>query len=247
MKVELLGLHMPEALGRGSPEQLIELAGRTCYQSQDKITPKSSEAFVERVVQLGHLSVLEHSYATFRISGCSRAMTHQLVRHRLMAISQESQRYCDEQGMYERGYYVVPKAVCDLAKRRLDSLVPHAGSETVGWWYEEAICKIDDLYRDLQAIIRAGREKGLTLAKTNEDARFLLPNACVSQIVISANFRELRHIFRVRCSKHAQWEIRAVAIAMLCVVREKAPAVFGDFKIQKEKDGTETAATEERE
>jgi len=250
MRVELLGIHMPFLQSTGSPEQLIELAGRTCYQSQDKITPESSREFVKRVVKLGHLSVLEHSYATFRISECSRAMTHQLVRHRLIAASQESQRYCDEEGMYKQGYFVTPKAVRDLVYAPVEKLVLGATTavgETVGEWYDGCIKQIDEMYQDLQALIRAGREKGLTRAKTNEDARFLLPNACMSQIVISANFRELRHIFRVRCSKHAQWEIRAVAVAMLRIMKEEAPAVFGDFEIYHEKDGTKTAVTEEGE
>lgn len=87
------------------------------------------------------------------------------------------------------------------------------------------------MYQKLQSMLKTGQEKGLTKAKVNEDARFLLPNACVSQIVISANFRELRHIFTVRCGPHAQWEIRGVALAMLKIMQWMAPSVFDDLKI----------------
>ncbi len=225
MKVELLAI-TPD------PELVIERAGRTCYQSQEKMTPETTAKFIRGIVKSGHHSVLEHAYATFRITGCSRAMTHQLVRHRFMAISQESQRYCDEKGMAKRGYFVVPRAVREMSvvsviDLGLDS--PEQNDVSLGGWYAGWMFSIDQAYQQLQAMIREGKRQGLTQAKSNEDARFLLPNACASEIVISANFREFRHIFTVRCDSHAQWEIRGGAIQMLRLLKACAPSVFGDF------------------
>jgi thymidylate synthase (FAD) len=195
MKVELLAITQ-------DAEKLIEQAGRTCYQSHDNTQGGSAKAFIEKIIKNGHHSVLEHAYATFLITGVSRTLTHQLVRHRLMAISQQSQRYCNE----ENFAYVTPDAIKDnlQAEKLFDEFMAVA---------KESYCKL--------------QQAGLK----NEDARYVLPNAVCSEIVISANFRELRHIFAVRCSKKAQLEIRKCALSMLTIMKKKAPAVFGDFNV----------------
>ncbi len=170
LEVELISI-TPEA------EKVIEQAGRTCYLSFDKIGANSQADFIRRLLKMGHDSPLEHAYATFRIKNCSRAMTHQLVRHRLMSVCQQSQRYVDE----EKFDYVMPEEM---------------PSEFA-----------DDFHNDMQIIqqmYHKWRQRGLK----KEDARFVLPNACTSEIVVSANFREWRHIFDVRISQKAQWEIR---------------------------------------
>lgn len=180
------------------PEKVIEQAGRTCYLSFDRIDDDSQSAFIRRLITMGHESPLEHAYATFRVRNCSRAMTHQLVRHRLMAISQQSQRYVDE----EEFAYVVPE---DLPAEF-----------------------VEDFHRDMRTIremYRKWRDRGVK----REDARFVLPNACVSEIVVSANFREWRHIFSLRLSAKAQWEIRKACGRMLAILKEHAPACFGDI------------------
>lgn len=182
------------------PEDVIEQAGRTCYLSFEKIGAKNSSDFIQRLIKMGHDSPLEHAYATFRIRNCSRAMTHQLVRHRLMAVSQQSQRYVSEDAFD----YVVPEAMSD----------------------EFA----DDYHNDMamiQQMYKKWRERGLK----REDARFVLPNACTSEIVVSANFREWRHIINLRTSKKAQWEIRNATMMILAKLREKAPACFSDIII----------------
>jgi thymidylate synthase (FAD) len=186
------------------PQSVIEQAGRTCYLSFDKMDDDSSGGFIRRLIKMGHESPLEHAYATFRISNCSRAMTHQLVRHRLMAVSQQSQRYVDEEGFT----YVVPESM---------------PAEFV-----------DDFHRDMQTIqqmYQKWRDRGLL----KEDARFVLPNACTSEIVVSADFREWRHIFKLRTSPKAQWEIRKACQAMLAVLRERAPECFADIGSEQEK------------
>jgi thymidylate synthase (FAD) len=190
MKVELLAI-------TPHPERVIELAARTCYQSGDRMKNGESPSLLKRLLVSGHESPFEHAYATFRISGCSRAMTHQLVRHRLMAVSQKSQRYVSEKSFE----YVIPESVpADRVKE----------------------------FKDDMEVIRQMYMKWKGMGLRNEDARFVLPNACATEIVISANFREFRHIFRVRCSPHAQWEIRDACMRMLKVLHEHAPHVFGD-------------------
>jgi thymidylate synthase (FAD) len=191
LEVELIAM-TPE------PEKVIEQAGRTCYLSFDRMEEDSAADFIRRLIKVGHESPLEHAYATLRISTISRAMTHQLVRHRLMAISQQSQRYVDE----EQFSYVVPE---------------NMPAEFV-----------EDFRRDMrtiQAMYRKWRDRGLR----KEDARFVLPNACVSEIVVSADFREWRHIFKLRTSPKAQWEIRQACGLMLALLKERAPACFDDI------------------
>jgi thymidylate synthase (FAD) len=179
-------------------QKVIEMAGRTCWQSCDKADDNSQEGFIRRLLAMEHESPLEHAYATFRIRGCSRAMTHQLVRHRLMAVSQQSQRYVDER-QFE---YVVP-----------ETMPPDF---------------VDDYHGDMkiiQQMYQKWRDRGLK----KEDARFVLPNACTSEIVISADFREWRHIFKVRLAKKAQWEFRNACLMMLDILRKNAPACFEDI------------------
>jgi thymidylate synthase (FAD) len=186
-------------------ERVIEQAGRTCYLSFERMEPESHESFIRRLIKMGHESPLEHAYATFRIRNCSRAMTHQLVRHRLMAVSQQSQRYVNE----ERFAYVVPAG-----------MPPEF---------------LEDFHRDMETIQRMyGKWRGRGLRK--EDARFVLPNACVSEIVVSANFREWRHIFKLRTSVKAQWEIRKACRLMLAILRERAAACFEDIFVDDQQE-----------
>lgn len=191
MKVKLIAV-------TDNAEALIEYAARVCYQSTERCRPKSAEKFLQRLIVQGHESPLEHAYATFHISGCSRAMTHQLVRHRLMSVSQQSQRYVSESNFD----YVVPPSVVE---------------------------KDQDEYRTDMETVRAMYAKWKDRGLRNEDARFVLPNACKTDIVISANFREFRHIFKVRCARQAQWEIRQACCDMLKILSEKAPHVFEDL------------------
>lgn len=183
-------------------EKLIEEAGRTCYLSLSKITDESEKNFIRSAIKRGHHSILEHASASFRILGASRAFTHQLVRHRLASFSQQSQRYVDES---EFNFIVPPE-----------------------------IASSDDalkLYRDTMEDIRKNYIKLRELGIKKENARFLLPNALESQIVFSANFRELRTVFNLRLDRAAQWEIRHVCMDMLKILQQKAPSVFGDYVI----------------
>lgn len=190
MKIELLAV-TPRA------EEVIEFAGRVCYRSAEKRAPGSAAKLIAKLIAMGHESPLEHAFATFHILGCSRAMTHQLVRHRLMSVSQQSQRYVDEKTFS----CVIPPAVPDGQRAEFQADMESIRAMYVKW-----------------------RAHGLK----KEDARFVLPNACASEIVISANFREFRHIFAVRCAPQAQWEIRRACAAMLRELYRHAPSVFQD-------------------
>lgn len=187
-------------------EKLIEEAGRTCYLSFARKKKGSEKKFIQMLIKHGHTSVLEHAYVTFRIMGASRAFTHQLVRHRLCSFSQQSQRYVDE----KRFKVVVPPRI---------EKNPEAKE-----MFNDTLDRIKKAYQGLQK-----------MGIPNEDARFLLPNATVSEIVFSCNFRELRHIFLMRGSRRVQWEIREICIEMLRIMKKKAPTVFGDLVIDKTK------------
>lgn len=198
-------IHKPEVILLAitpAPEKLIEEAGRTCYLSLSKITDESEKNFIRSAIKRGHHSILEHASASFRILGASRAFTHQLVRHRIASYSQQSQRYVDEAEFN----YIVPDDI------NAD---------------EKALA----VYREHMEYTRQAYTRLRELGIKKEDARFLLPNALESQIVFSANFRELRSVFNLRLDKSAQWEIRRVCMEMLKIMQEKAPSVFGDYVI----------------
>lgn len=194
----LLLTHTPD------PEAVVAQAARLCYSPldieglRDLLDPEERAGLIARVVAMGHLSVLEHASFTFGVEGVSRTMTHQLVRHRLASFSQQSQRYVE---FGDSLPVVVPESIAsrDHLRERF--------SELCG----EALA----LYRDLI-------EADVPL----EDARFVLPAAVETKILVTMNARELRHLFTLRCCLRAQWEIREAADEMLRLAREAAPALF---------------------
>jgi thymidylate synthase (FAD) len=192
MKVELL--HITE-----NAEELIGTAARTCYKSE---VGKNNGKFIKNLIKMEHLSVIEHATATFRVREVSRALTHQLVRHRLCSYSQQSLRYVNE----KQFDYVVSEAIEKMEGQIRNQFHKHMA--------------------EIQKMYEYWKEIGLK----NEDARFVLPNACYTEIVMSANFREFRNIFKLRCDKHAQWEIRNMAKEMLKQLYDKCPNVFEDLK-----------------
>jgi thymidylate synthase (FAD) len=181
------------------PEGLIASSARICYASEPKIEG-ADEKLIRNLRSWGHLSTFEHASATFLIEGVSRVCTHQLVRHRLASYSQQSQRYVNEGGFE----YVTPPSVEDKPELKAK--------------FDEAVENARKSYKDL---IESGVPK--------EDARFLLPNAVAAKIVVTMNFRELRHFIQLRTAKGAQWEIRALAKQMLKILKEKAPNAFDDL------------------
>ncbi len=195
MKVELIYI-------TPNPEKVIEEAGRTSYQSFNRIGEGSEKKFIRMIINLGHLSVIEHAVASFRIKDVSRSLTHQLVRHRLASFTQKSQRYVDEKHFT----FVEPPKI-------------------------EENPEAHKIYLDFMESVRETYRKLRDLKIPKEDARFVLPNATTTEIVITANLREWRHIVELRGSRHAQWEIRRMTIEILKILKRKAPTVFEDFVI----------------
>lgn len=197
-------------------EDLIERACRTCYLSFHRYNPpKSTDELIKKVIRKRHHSILEHAHATFRIKGGSRVFTHELVRHRLISPSQESQRYvcyADKPGRKKtRDFeFVTPPSFVGPDIDFRDE-------------YRDMVDRCFDLY-----------EKMLDSGVPPEDARYILPNATTSEIVITANFREWRHFIWLRTNPRAHWEIRRVAIEILKILKEKAPIVFWDFVIDEQ-------------
>jgi len=207
LKVSLLE-HTP------MPEDLVALSARLCYSpiGIDKLKEKLSKNEKKKLIYLlresGHLSPFEHVSFTFSVEGISRACSHQLVRHRLASYSQQSQRYVSE----EKGFdFIVPPSIKENKETELIFL--------------EAMGKAHEYYcRLLQKL----EEKGYKGELARQDARFVLPNAAETKIIITMNARELLHFFRVRCCNRAQWEIRQLAIEMLKIVKKIAPSLFID-------------------
>lgn len=196
-----------------NPLQLIEHAGRTAYQSQDKITDASSIKFVEMLRKRGHESAIEHSSMTVQFNDCSRGFTHELVRHRLMAITQESTRYVDEST-----FKVIIPPGKNADEKLVELNLPDGKSLKVS--FREWMEMNEQMYKGLRKV-----------GWVPQDARQVLPTAIKSQIVITANFREWRHILKMRCAINAHWEIREVMMGLLKDVQKRVPVVFDDFGI----------------
>ncbi len=182
------------------------MAAKLCYspssvdELDEKVKGISYAKFLGKVVGMGHHSVLEHASFTFGIDGISRSTSHQLVRHRIASYSQQSQRYVKNDKNNE---YITPESISknpEFAKR-----------------FESAVADIYALYGEMT-------EAGIPA----EDARFILPNASCTKIIVTMNARSLLHFFTLRGCERAQWEIRAMAIEMIGLAKEVAPIIFAD-------------------
>lgn len=194
---------------------LIYVACRQCYSekfagdvfSDPALDIKKQEAFVKSIVASGHMSPLEHVKFSFAIQGVSRALTHQLVRHRLASYSQQSQRYVKEKDFD----YIIPPSIQRNAAAKAE--------------FEKLMSAIQQSYTKLLTFMSQDNVSG---EAANQDARFALPQAAETKILVTMNCRELLHFFQHRCCSRAQWEIRQLANKMLEICAEKLPAVFAD-------------------
>ena len=196
MKVTLI-THTPE------PEKLVASAAKLCYSPSDigtlmnGLTNEKIETFIKKLTDLGHESPLEHCNFTFGIEGVSRAFLAQLTRHRIASYSVKSQRYVKE-GQFK---YIIPEAINE----------------------DDMLCiEYIGLMNDIQKFYNSAIKRGIQA----EDARFVLPNACETQLIITMNIRSLLNFFELRCCNRAQWEIREVADKMLEICKEVAPNIF---------------------
>ncbi|MEN6414663.1 MAG: FAD-dependent thymidylate synthase [Veillonellales bacterium] len=196
MKVKLI-CHTPE------PERTVAMSARLCYspvgaeQLAESMSEEQIDKLVQKIVELGHASTMEHVSFTFAIEGVSRVLTHQLVRHRIASYSQQSQRYVGEHNFE----YILPPSV--------------AANETARTKFTALMDQIRSAYDEL-----------VDLGIPKEDARYCLANATETKIVVTMNARTLLHFFQVRCCMRAQWEIRQMAELMLAEVRKAAPLLF---------------------
>lgn len=194
------------------PDRAVAVAGRLCYApvSAAQLKEEMSDAEVARLVGIlvrsGHHSALEHASFSFAVDGVSRACTHQLVRHRLASYNQQSQRYVT---FGPGDSFVVPPSI--------------AANDEARAVFLEAM---EAARRAYDRLVEIGLAEGRGRESVQEDARFVLPNAAETKIVVTMNARELRHFFRVRCCNRAQWEIRALAWRMREIVRGVAPNLF---------------------
>lgn len=195
MIVRLLA-HTPDA------DRICAAAAHSCYSEDsaaDLLETVDPAKMLRHVIGMGHHSVIEHAVFTFSVEGVSRALTHQLVRHRIASFSQQSQRYV----RLSEPTYVVPETV----KRDPEAIKV----------YEETVDGIWDSYSKL-----------IGMGIPAEDARYVLPNGCTTNITITMNARELLHFFSMRCCNRAQWEIREMADEMLRLCKEVSPVIFSD-------------------
>jgi len=199
----------------------MEKAGRTCYQSEKgEVTKETAEKFIARLIKLGHESVIEHSQMTVKFFDCSRGFTHEMVRHRLASFSQESTRYVD----YAKD--AKGEAEVNLNKFQIKFVAPpHTNNEEPILLEDGRKFSFAEMLTECEKFYRALRIAGWL----PEDARQILPTAVKADIVVSANFREWRHIFKMRLTLAAHWEIRGILGNLLDEVQQVLPAVFGDF------------------
>lgn len=220
MKVQLLA-YTPDA------DKMVAAAAKLCYSKSnidtllDNLTPEKTESFLDLLTSLGHESPIEHASFTFGIEGVSRALLAQITRHRIASFSVQSQRYvskCDFE-------YILPPEI---------EKIPQAKAE-----FEKAMREDAEHYESIRQILIAEHKKtflgegksekdALKMAekKANEDARFVLPNACDTKIIMTMNTRSLYNFFTLRCCDRAQWEIRELATQMLLLCKKAAPLLF---------------------
>ena len=220
MNVELLQ-HTPE------PEKIIAAAAKLCYSSSgidgilDGLTPENTEKFLNRLMSMGHESPIEHISFTFGIEGVSRSLLAQFTRHRIASYSVKSQRYVKE-GQFE---FVTPPEIEKIPEAKAEFL--KAMEDDVKSYNALADILYEKHYADMvSGGMDEKKAKNAAEKKAIEDARYVLPNACETKMIVTMNARSLMNFFHHRCCERAQWEIRELACEMLRLVKTVAPTLF---------------------
>jgi thymidylate synthase (FAD) len=238
MKVELIAKtefitppDVPWTTDADGGEALVELAGRSCYQSWEKPNPvtATNAGYIKHLLSVGHLSVLEHGSATFYITGVSRSLTHELVRHRHFSFSQLSQRFVNEKD----AQMIEPPVIANnpAAHKTFEDAVK--GSQKA---YDTIVAELDSQAPD-------DLPKTLRRKRARQAARAVLPNATETKIVVTGNYRAWRHFISLRATEHADPEIRVLAVVCLAKLMNVAPNIFGDFEVFYLSDGTQVASS----
>ncbi|MCU1678035.1 MAG: thyX [Frankiales bacterium] len=212
-------------------QALAEFAGRACYQSWSKPNPAtaSNAGYLRHILEVGHLSVLEHGSVTFYLTGISRALTHELIRHRHFSYSQLSQRYVPERD----AAMVIPDVIGD--DEELRALYEEAA--------DNALASYTKLLEGLEKKFADVASPTLRRKQARQAARMVLPNATETRIVVTGNYRAWRHFIAMRATEHADVEIRELAVACLRELMKVAGNAFADFTISSLEDGTEVASS----
>jgi thymidylate synthase (FAD) len=212
-------------------QALAEFAGRACYQSWRKLNPSTvtNAGYLRHILEVGHLSVLEHGTVSFYLTGVSRSLTHELIRHRHFSYSQLSQRYVPER----TAAMVEPDVIAEDPE--LHQLF-HTAARASQQAYNDLLAGLEQ---------RFANEPNATLRRkqARQAARSVLPNATETRIVVTGNYRAWRHFIAMRATEHADVEVRALAVECLRQLRKAAPNVFSDFEICALHDGTEIASS----
>ncbi len=220
MKVHLIA-HTP------MPEQLIAAAAKTCYSATDidsifeGLTEEKTQSFLSMLTNIGHESPVEHASFTFAIEGVSRSLLAQITRHRIASFSVQSQRYVKEKAFE----YVIPPEIAQIPEAK--EIFLHEMEEDQRTYERLTAVLMKKHYTDFCAMGQDEKTaKKNAEKKAIEDARYVLPNACATKLIMTANVRSLRNFFRLRCCNRAQWEIRKLAEEMYGLCYEAAPSLF---------------------
>lgn len=220
MNVELLQ-HNPDS------QKIVAAAAKLCYSSSEingilnGLDDEKTASFIERLMSMGHESPLEHISFTFGIEGVSRSLLAQLTRHRIASYSVKSQRYVNE-GKFE---FIIPKEI--EANEEAKKIFLEAMEDDVRVYNRLTEILFEKHYADMiNSGIAEKKAKGAAEKKAIEDARYVLPNACETKLIATFNARSLLNFFNHRCCERAQWEIRALACAMLELVKDICPVIF---------------------
>jgi thymidylate synthase (FAD) len=222
---------MPWSTDADGGQALAEFAGRACYQSWHKPNPATATnaGYLRHILEVGHLSVLEHGTVTFYFTGISRSFTHELIRHRHFSYSQLSQRYVPERD----AAMVEPEVIAD------DPDLHQSFVEAT----EASVRAYNQLLEGLEKKFANVGSGVLRRKQARQAARSVLPNATETRIVVTGNYRAWRHFIAMRATEHADVEIRELAVECLRQLQGVASNVFGDFTISTLEDGSEIAAS----
>jgi thymidylate synthase (FAD) len=212
-------------------QALAEFAGRACYQSWSKPNPATATnaGYLRHILDVGHLSVIEHGQVTFYFTGVSRSFTHELIRHRHFSYSQLSQRYVPERD----AAMVEPDVIAEDPELHATFLAAA----------EESVRAYTALLEGLQKKFADVGNATLRRKQARQAARAILPNATETRIVVTGNYRAWRHFIAMRATEHADIEIRVLAIEVLRQLQDKAPNIFADFTLSTLADGTQVASS----
>ena len=222
---------VPWTTDAGGGEALAEFAGRACYQSWSKPNPRTATnaGYLRHILEVGHLSVLEHGSVTFYLTGVSRSLTHELIRHRHFSYSQLSQRYVPERD----AAMVEPEVIASDPEL-------HARFEAAT---EASLAAYTEVLEGLEKRFADVGNATLRRKQARQAARSVLPNATETKIVVTGNYRAWRHFVAMRATEHADVEIRELAVACLRELQRIAPNAFSDFTVAALDDGTEVASS----